>query len=260
MVFGIEWILKLLSAGLDAFDGWAARKNNQSSRFGAMLDQLTDRCGTLALVMALCKFFPDHLFFLQLSAVIDIASHWLHIHATDLSGASHEQSTNWLLNLYYTDRMLLGFMCRGNFYILLYIRAFWAGPFIFGSFHFMSIFPLIAFPVGPPLHCRRNGRRPLRQASRRGHPKGSIIFSPKSVSKKIILLPAKDNKKITPPAKKERQDSSTRRPMNLICIKPKCSDLFSHTIPIWNAITSQTSYFLSPSEFYTLISSSITRY
>ncbi|EFO99351.1 hypothetical protein CRE_20586 [Caenorhabditis remanei] len=48
--------------------------------------------------------------------------------------------------------------------------------------------------------------------------------------------------------------------MNLICIKPKCSDFFSHTIPIWNAITSQTSYFLSPSEFYTLISSSITRY
>ncbi|EFO89003.1 CRE-SRE-49 protein [Caenorhabditis remanei] len=57
-----------------------------------------------------------------------------------------------------------------------------------------------------------------------------------------------------------RFSSSTRRPMNLICIKPKCSDFFSHTIPIWNAITSQTSYFLSPSEFYTLISSSITGY
>ncbi|EFO88000.1 hypothetical protein CRE_05119 [Caenorhabditis remanei] len=77
-----------LSAGLDAFDGWAARKYKHSSRFGAMLDQLTHRCGTLSLVMALCKFFPDHLFLLQLSAVIDIASHWLHIHATDLSGAS----------------------------------------------------------------------------------------------------------------------------------------------------------------------------
>ncbi|EFO96538.1 hypothetical protein CRE_23736 [Caenorhabditis remanei] len=57
-----------------------------------------------------------------------------------------------------------------------------------------------------------------------------------------------------------RFSSSTRRPMNLICIKPKCSDFFSHTIPIWNAITSQSSYFLSPSEFNTLISSSITRY
>lgn len=138
-----------LSAGLDAFDGWAARTYNQSSRFGAMLDQLTDRCALLALVMALCKFYPDHLFLLQLSAVIDIASHWLHLHATDLSGAtSHKQSSNWLLNLYYTDRMFLGFMCGGNeaFYILLYIRAFWAGPLIF-NFHFMSIFPLIAFPI-----------------------------------------------------------------------------------------------------------------
>ncbi|ULU08306.1 hypothetical protein L3Y34_019455 [Caenorhabditis briggsae] len=115
-----------------------------------MLDQLTDRCALLALVMALCKFFPDHLFLLQLSAVIDIASHWLHLHATDLSGASsHKQSSNWLLNLYYTNRMFLGFMCGGNeaFYILLYIRAFWAGPLIFGAFHFMSIFPLIAFPI-----------------------------------------------------------------------------------------------------------------
>uniref|UniRef100_A0A8R1HXB4 CDP-diacylglycerol--inositol 3-phosphatidyltransferase n=1 Tax=Caenorhabditis japonica TaxID=281687 RepID=A0A8R1HXB4_CAEJA len=138
-----------LSAALDAFDGWAARTYNQSSRFGAMLDQLTDRCALLALVMALCKFYPDWLFMLQLSAVIDIASHWLHLHATDLSGASsHKQSSNWLLNLYYTDRTFLGFMCGGNeaFYILLYIRAFWAGPLIF-NFHFMSIFPFIAFPI-----------------------------------------------------------------------------------------------------------------
>ncbi|CAI2346919.1 unnamed protein product [Caenorhabditis sp. 36 PRJEB53466] len=137
-----------LSAGLDAFDGWAARTYNQSSRFGAMLDQLTDRCALLALVMALCKFFPDWLFWLQLSAVVDIASHWLHLHATDLSGASsHKQSTNPLLHLYYTDRTFLGFMCGANeaFYILLYIRAFWAGPLIFSSFHFMSIFPFIAF-------------------------------------------------------------------------------------------------------------------
>uniref|UniRef100_A0A1I7TEB1 CDP-diacylglycerol--inositol 3-phosphatidyltransferase n=1 Tax=Caenorhabditis tropicalis TaxID=1561998 RepID=A0A1I7TEB1_9PELO len=139
-----------LSAGLDAFDGWAARTYNQSSRFGAMLDQLTDRCALLTIVMALCRLYPDHLFVLQLSAVIDIASHWLHLHATDLSGASsHKQSSNWLLNLYYTDRLFLGFMCGGNeaFYILLYIRAFWAGPLLFGAFHFMSIFPLIAFPI-----------------------------------------------------------------------------------------------------------------
>lgn len=80
-------------------------------------------------------FIETQFYVFQLSAVIDIASHWLHLHATDLSGASsHKQSTNWLLNLYYTDRMFLGFMCGGNeaFYILLYIRAFWAGWFLWG--------------------------------------------------------------------------------------------------------------------------------
>ncbi|CAB3405619.1 unnamed protein product [Caenorhabditis bovis] len=140
-----------LSAGLDAFDGWAARTYNQSTRFGAMLDQLTDRCGTLALIMALCKFYPDWLFPLQLSAVIDIASHWLHLHATDLTQATtHKQSSNPILHLYYTDRRFLGFMCAGNeaFYILLYIRAFWAGPAIpLIGVHIMSVFAFLAFFV-----------------------------------------------------------------------------------------------------------------
>lgn len=54
-----------MSALLDAFDGWAARKYNQSSRFGAMLDQLTDRCGTMALCMALCRFYPNSVFWIQ---------------------------------------------------------------------------------------------------------------------------------------------------------------------------------------------------
>ena len=54
-----------LSAGLDAFDGWAARTYNQSSRFGAMLDQLTDRCALMAICMALCHFYPKHMFFFQ---------------------------------------------------------------------------------------------------------------------------------------------------------------------------------------------------
>ena len=33
----------LLSGFLDAFDGWAARKFNQGTMFGAVLDMVTDR-------------------------------------------------------------------------------------------------------------------------------------------------------------------------------------------------------------------------
>uniref|UniRef100_A0A1I7XE50 CDP-diacylglycerol--inositol 3-phosphatidyltransferase n=1 Tax=Heterorhabditis bacteriophora TaxID=37862 RepID=A0A1I7XE50_HETBA len=138
-----------LSAILDAFDGWAARTYNQSSRFGAMLDQLTDRTALMALCMTLCRFYPQWLFWLQMSAVIDIASHWLHLHATDLTRAdSHKQSSNPVLHLYYTSRLFLGFMCAGNeaFYLLLYIRAFWPGPTLFGV-HLMSYLSAIAFPI-----------------------------------------------------------------------------------------------------------------
>lgn len=42
MVAGVCYIVGAL---LDAVDGHAARHFNQSTKFGAMLDQLTDRCG-----------------------------------------------------------------------------------------------------------------------------------------------------------------------------------------------------------------------
>ncbi|CAP26774.1 Protein CBG06478 [Caenorhabditis briggsae] len=41
---------------------------------------------------------------------------------------------------------------------------------------------------------------------------------------------------------------------------PYSSDYFSSIVPLWNAITSQVTRFLLPSEFESLISSSITRY
>lgn len=41
----------LLSGLLDAFDGHAARYFNQSTKFGAMLDMLTDRLSTLSLII-----------------------------------------------------------------------------------------------------------------------------------------------------------------------------------------------------------------
>lgn len=113
-------ILYFLSAFLDAFDGLAARTFNQGyeksffilkivcfsgTRFGAMLDQLTDRCAFLALLMTLTHFYPLLLFPLILVAVIDIASHWLHLHATDLTGAeTHKSSTNLILHFYYTSK------------------------------------------------------------------------------------------------------------------------------------------------------------
>lgn len=49
------------------------------TKFGAMLDQLTDRCGTLGLLVTLSYFYPRYMFWFQMSMVIDIACHWIYM-------------------------------------------------------------------------------------------------------------------------------------------------------------------------------------
>uniref|UniRef100_A0A914E4K8 CDP-diacylglycerol--inositol 3-phosphatidyltransferase n=1 Tax=Acrobeloides nanus TaxID=290746 RepID=A0A914E4K8_9BILA len=138
-------IAYFLSAFLDAFDGHLARMYNQSTRFGAMLDQLTDRCAFMALLMTLCQFYPRCVFLFQLTAIVDIASHWMHLHATDLTGKNtHKSSDNPILHYYYTSREFLFFMCFGNeaFFGLLYVNVWWSGPL-----YLIPILAIIFFPV-----------------------------------------------------------------------------------------------------------------
>uniref|UniRef100_A0A5S6QPS8 Methyltransf_12 domain-containing protein n=1 Tax=Trichuris muris TaxID=70415 RepID=A0A5S6QPS8_TRIMR len=137
---------------LDAVDGYAARFFNQSSRFGAMLDMLTDRCTTLCLLCALAVLYPRQLLFFQLFAVLDISSHWLHMHSHDLHGSkSHKTvspSTSWLLHQYYTSRAFLFFMCLGNeaFFWALYMAHFDAGPIVLGV-RCVKVLACLSFPV-----------------------------------------------------------------------------------------------------------------
>lgn len=141
----------LISALLDAFDGHAARHFNQSTKFGAMLDQLTDRCGTMGLLVTLSHFYPKYMFLLQLSMTIDIACHWLYLHTSLLQGKqSHkfiDMSGNPIMRLYYTNKTVLFTMCAANeaFYASLYLLYFTTGPLIGG----ISLFKLIALLTGP---------------------------------------------------------------------------------------------------------------
>ncbi|VDN04125.1 unnamed protein product [Thelazia callipaeda] len=142
-------ICYVFSAASDAIDGYVARIHNQSSRFGAMLDMLTDRCALMALVMCCGNFYSNYLFFFQMSAVIDIASHWFYFHAGDVTGkTTHKQSSNPILHLYYTSRPFLFVMCLGNeaFYSFMYINHFWSGPGIYG-FHFIPLLSALCFPI-----------------------------------------------------------------------------------------------------------------
>lgn len=47
-----------ISQTLDAFDGWAARKFDQSTRFGAVLDMVCDRASNAAFLAILAALIP----------------------------------------------------------------------------------------------------------------------------------------------------------------------------------------------------------
>uniref|UniRef100_A0A8C2YWH1 CDP-diacylglycerol--inositol 3-phosphatidyltransferase n=1 Tax=Cyclopterus lumpus TaxID=8103 RepID=A0A8C2YWH1_CYCLU len=117
----------LLSALLDAFDGHAARALNQSTRFGAMMDMLTDRCATMCLLVNLSLVYPSYSFLFQLSMCVDIASHWLHLHSSTITGSTSHKSIdlsgNPVLRIYYTSKPVLFVMCAGNelFFCLLFL-------------------------------------------------------------------------------------------------------------------------------------------
>lgn len=123
-------LLYSISCLLDAFDGHAARHYNQTSRFGAVLDMVTDRCTSSSLICFLCVLYPEYALIFQLLISLDLASHYMHMYATlQTGGKSHKNITkesSWLLNLYYTNRTVLFTMCAFNelFYIALYVYYF----------------------------------------------------------------------------------------------------------------------------------------
>lgn len=143
----------LLSGLLDAFDGHAARLLNQGTKFGAMLDMLTDRCATMCLCVVLAMFYPKWALFFQLAMSLDIASHWLHMHSQMMAGSNSHKSIdlsgNPFLRIYYTSRPVLFFMCAGNeiFFSMLYLLNFFEGPIVFGSLGLFRLILIISTPI-----------------------------------------------------------------------------------------------------------------
>ncbi|KAL9256520.1 CDP-diacylglycerol--inositol 3-phosphatidyltransferase 1-like protein [Drosera capensis] len=112
----------------DALDGWFARRYNQVSTFGAVLDMVTDRISTACLLVLLSQLYRPGLIFLSLLA-LDIGSHWLQMYSTFLAGkSSHKDvkdSSNWLFRLYYGNRIFMAYCCISCevLYIILFLLA-----------------------------------------------------------------------------------------------------------------------------------------
>ncbi|KAL8540074.1 hypothetical protein ACS0TY_001602 [Phlomoides rotata] len=133
-------ILYFISFVCDALDGWFARRLNQVSTFGAVLDMVTDRISTACLLVVLSQVYRPGLIFLSLLA-LDIASHWLQMYSTFLVGkSSHKDvkdSSSWLFRLYYGNRKFMGYCCvscevnivctRNDFFIFICYLIDWFG-------------------------------------------------------------------------------------------------------------------------------------
>ncbi|KDP29667.1 hypothetical protein JCGZ_18829 [Jatropha curcas] len=121
-------LLYFISFVCDGIDGWCARKFNQVSTFGAVLDMVTDRISTACLLVILSQVYRPGLVFVSLLA-LDIASHWLQMYSTFLLGkASHKDvkdSTNWLFRAYYGNRTFMAYCCAACevLYIILFLVA-----------------------------------------------------------------------------------------------------------------------------------------
>jgi CDP-diacylglycerol--inositol 3-phosphatidyltransferase len=102
-------LLYSISCLLDAFDGYAARRYNQATRFGVVLDMVTDRCTSASLLAFLASVFPRWTIVFQGLIVLDMASHYAHMYATlALGDNDHKrvaQSSSWIMRIYYNNKV-----------------------------------------------------------------------------------------------------------------------------------------------------------
>ncbi|KAK4139462.1 uncharacterized protein C8A04DRAFT_15840 [Dichotomopilus funicola] len=125
-------LLYSISCLLDALDGYAARYFEQSTRFGAVLDMVTDRCTTSCLLVFLSSAFPRWAILFQGLIALDFSSHYMHMFATLAMGGNNtshknvDKSRSWILSLYYTNKTVLFIACALNeaFFIALYLLSF----------------------------------------------------------------------------------------------------------------------------------------
>ncbi|GAA5817591.1 hypothetical protein MFLAVUS_011139 [Mucor flavus] len=135
---------------IDAVDGNAARYYNQCSKFGAVLDMVTDRCTTTCLLCFLSIQYPSWTMLFQFLISLDFSSHYMHMYSSMISGSSSHkkisEKQSWYLRIYYTNNIVLFIMCAGNelFFVGLYVMKF-TGPLNMFWWSAVSVAGVICF-------------------------------------------------------------------------------------------------------------------
>ncbi|KAF9965556.1 CDP-diacylglycerol-inositol 3-phosphatidyltransferase [Mortierella alpina] len=123
-------VLYSISCLLDAVDGQAARYYDQCSKFGAVLDMVTDRCTTACLLCYLASAYSEYAIVFQFLIALDVSSHYMHMYSSLTSGAtSHKkisETSNFILRAYYSNNNVLFAFCFADqlFFVILYLFHF----------------------------------------------------------------------------------------------------------------------------------------
>jgi len=104
----------------DVVDGYAARFFKQTSKYGAVLDMVTDRTSTAGLCALLATLYPKESFVFIGLIVLDIFSHWFHVVYAEMSQRHHKgEQRNMFLKWYYGCYPLFAYCCLSQeFYYL----------------------------------------------------------------------------------------------------------------------------------------------
>lgn len=147
----------VVSCLLDAVDGQAARALQQTSKFGAVLDMVTDRCTTSCLLCYLASVYPAYAILFQFLIALDFSSHYMHMYSSLVTGSrSHKLVTSdvsRILWLYYNDSRTLFFICAGNelFFVSLYLMKWSTTPIgltgWFAGFTYAQLMALCSMPI-----------------------------------------------------------------------------------------------------------------
>ncbi|CCE63032.1 hypothetical protein TPHA_0D03985 [Tetrapisispora phaffii CBS 4417] len=137
-------LIYTVSCLLDALDGTMARKYNQCSKFGAVLDMITDRSTTSSLLCFLSILYPKYCIIFQILLSLDLSSHYIHMYSTLIdaknetkSHKSIDENSNYFLKLYYSNRTVLFMICAfneivyGGIYLIGFQKYAKVGYFLF---------------------------------------------------------------------------------------------------------------------------------
>jgi len=126
--YKLAMILYTLNFAGDLVDGMAARAMNQCSKYGGVLDMVTDRVSTAGLTALLAILYPGEAFIFISLMILDIFSHWFHVVYAEVAQRHHKgEQTNVFLKWYYGCYPLFAYCCVSQ---ELYYLGRWALKFM----------------------------------------------------------------------------------------------------------------------------------